>query len=92
MPVGFVPLHCFCISPTIPPVLSFSCDSKFSDKKQSYVALGQVVLFTVVRKNTQVLWNDLFLFFLVVIKCDLIHIKVIIMDNYTVIKLIECKQ
>lgn len=27
------------------PQHDFSCDSEFSDKKQSYVALGQVVLF-----------------------------------------------
>lgn len=47
MPVGFVPLHCFCISPPTPPTLSFSCDSELSDKKQSHVALGLVVLFTV---------------------------------------------
>lgn len=51
VPVGFVPLHCFCISLPFPPsssrTLSFSCDSEFSDKKQSRVALGEVALFTV---------------------------------------------
>lgn len=48
MPVGFVPLHCFCISLPFPPcTLSFSCDCGLSDKKHRYVALGQLALFTV---------------------------------------------
>lgn len=50
MPVGFVPLHCFCISLPFPPPLLYTVfllDSEFSDKKQSRVALGEVALFTV---------------------------------------------
>ena len=49
VPVGFVPLHCFCVSPPPPPPppMPSSYDSGFSNKKQSYIALGHFVLFTV---------------------------------------------